>query len=59
MFKLKHHQIKGLPEIVDHGEIRDQNHSLSVKKSQNYYFIVLKKLGISLKDILYSLDKNL
>ena len=59
MFKLKHHKIKGLPEIVDHGEIKDVNQTLSVKHSKNYYFMAMKKHGISLKDILYSIDKDL
>jgi len=30
-----------------------------VKKAKNYYFMALKKHGISLKDILYSIDKDL
>ena len=49
MFRLKYHQINGLPEIIDHGEVRNAQASIGVKESKVYYFMAMKKLGISLK----------
>lgn len=60
MRHLLREQVPGTSKLIDHGEIENINSiRLSVQDASKYYFFALQKNGISIKDILETLDIDL